>query len=148
MNIVVREDEKGPAVIDRRNSTFSNPWWQLTISQLCTLLAQLCLKHGAMSATQVAPGWSWTGLTSLGSPFVWLGIVFMVLSFPTWLYVLRQLALSVAFPISQSVHVLVPLCSWLVLNEKISTVRWCGIALVVIGLFLVAKPVAKIEERL
>lgn len=127
---------------------FGNPWLQLAISQLCTLLAQLCLKYGAMSATHVAPRWSWTGLTSLGSTFVWIGIIFMMLSFPTWLYVLRHLPLSVAFPISQSVHVAVPLCSWLVLNEYISGVRWTGIALVVIGLFLVAKPVANIEERL
>ena len=72
----------------------------------------------------------------------------MILSFLTWLYVLRHLALSVAFPISQSVHVVVPLCSWIVLGEIISPVRWCGIGLVLIGLFLVAKPVAKFEERL
>ncbi len=127
---------------------FGNPWLQFVISQLCTLLAQLCLKHGAMSSATPGSAWSWTGLTSLGSPFVWLGILFMILSFVTWLYVLRHLALSVAFPISQSVHVLVPLCSWLVLSERISAVRWCGIALVLIGLFLVAKPVAKMEERL
>jgi len=127
---------------------FGNPWLQLAISQLCTLAAQLCLKHGAMSATKDYPEWSWTGLTSLGSPFVWLGIVFMILSFVTWLYVLRQLALSIAFPISQAVHVMVPICSWLVLDERISAIRWFGIALVVLGLFLVAKPVAKLEERL
>lgn len=72
----------------------------------------------------------------------------MILSFVTWLYVLQQLPLSVAFPVTQVVHVMVPLGSWLVLGEAISPIRWGGIALVVLGLFLVAKPVAKLEERL
>ena len=127
---------------------FSNPWLQLSLSQCCTLCADLCLKHGAMTTVHLAPAWSWTGLTGLASPLVWLGIVFLILSFVTWLYVLRQLALSVAFPVSQVVHVMVPLGSWMVLGEMISPTRWGGIALVVIGLFLVAKPVAKLEERL
>nr|MDQ6912323.1 EamA family transporter [Verrucomicrobiota bacterium] len=71
-----------------------------------------------------------------------------ILSFVTWLYVLQQLPLSLAFPVTQVVHVMVPLGSWLVLGEAIGAIRWCGIALVVLGLFLVAKPVAKLEERL
>lgn len=127
---------------------FSNPWLQLMLSQLCTLCADLCLKRGAMSTVHLSPAWSWTGLPGLAAPLVWLGIVFMILSFVTWLYVLQQLALSVAFPVSQVVHVMVPLGSWLVLGEIITTRRWCGIALVLLGLFLVAKPVAKLEERL
>jgi drug/metabolite transporter (DMT)-like permease len=127
---------------------FCNPWLQLAFSQLCTLAADLCLKKGAVTTAQLAPQWSWTGLTTLASPLVWCGIIFMILSFVTWLYVLRHLPLSVAFPVSQTVHILVPFGSWLVLGEIISAARWCGIILVVLGLFFVAKPVAKIEERL
>ena len=59
-----------------------------------------------------------------------MAIVLVILSFLTWLYVLRYIPLSVAFPISQVVHALVPLCSWIFLGELISTLRWCGIALV------------------
>jgi drug/metabolite transporter (DMT)-like permease len=44
--------------------------------------------------------------------------------------------------------VLVPLGCWLFLGEVISALRWCGIALVIIGLALVAKPIANIEQRL
>ncbi len=127
---------------------FGNPWLQLAISQCLTLCADLCLKRGAMTTLHLSPAWSWTGLTGLASPLVWLGIVFLILSFVTWLYVLQQLPLSVAFPVTQVVHVMVPLGSWLVLGEAISPIRWGGIALVVLGLFLVAKPVAKLEERL
>lgn len=127
---------------------FWNPWAQLALSQLCTLASDLCLKRGASAVAHLAPEWAWTGITALASPLVWLGIVLIILSFITWLYVLRHMSLSVVFPASQVVHVMVPLGSWLVLGEKISAVRWIGIALVVLGLFFVAKPVAKMEERL
>ena len=129
-------------------SWFANPWLQLLLSQCCTLCADLCLKRGASTTAHLAPAWSWTGLTSLASPLVWLGIVFMILSFITWLYVLKHLALSVAFPVSQVVHIMVPLGSWLVLGERISAIRWSGIALVLLGLAVVARPVANLEERL
>jgi drug/metabolite transporter (DMT)-like permease len=125
-----------------------NPWLQLAISQLCTLAADLCLKLGANATVHISPKWSWTGLTGLASPLVWLGIVFMILSFVTWLYVLRHLPLSLAFPMSQAVHVMVPIASLLFLGEQISLIRWCGIAFVVLGLIVVAKPVATLEERL
>ena len=92
--------------------------------------------------------WGWTGLTTLASPYVWIGIVFVICSFVTWLYVLRHLPLSVAFPASQVVHVTIPVSSWLVLGEIITPIRWCGIVLLLAGLALVARPVAKLEEKL
>jgi len=72
----------------------------------------------------------------------------VVLSFLSWLYVLRFIPLTIAFPLSRVVDVLVPLSCWLVLGEMISVRRWLGIALVIIGLAVVAKPVARLEERL
>ncbi len=127
---------------------FGNPWLQLALSQIFTFIGNLCLKRGAADTAQLSPAWSWTGVTGLASPIVWLGIVFLILSFVTWLYVLKHLPLSRVFPISQVVHVVVPLGSWLVLGEFISPTRWGGIALVLIGLVLVAKPAANLEERL
>ena len=128
--------------------SFGNPWVQLALSQCFTLLGDLCLKRGAVATAHLSPEWGWTGVTSLASSFVWLGIVFLILSFVTWLYVLKHLPLSLAFPVSQVIHVMVPLGSWLILGEWISPIRWCGIALVLLGLAVVAKPVAKFEERL
>ncbi|MDQ2918828.1 MAG: EamA family transporter [Verrucomicrobiota bacterium] len=131
-----------------KSSFLRNAWLQLFLSQFCTLFADLCLKRGAMTTIHLSPRWAWTGVTGLTSPLVWLGILFLILSFVTWLYVLQQLPLSVAFPVSQVVHVMIPLGSWLVLGEIINAHRWAGIAFVMLGLFLVAKPVAKLEERL
>jgi len=62
--------------------------------------------------------------------------------------VLRYIPITIAFPLSRVVDILVPLGCWIFLSELISPLRWCGIALVVIGLALGAKPIAQIEERL
>jgi len=125
-----------------------NPWLHLIISVVCVAIYELLLKRGASETADPNSSWSWTGLTGLGSIYVWIAIVFVIVSPLTWLYVLRYLPLSVAFPISQSVHVLIPLGSWLILGENIVTLRWIGIALVSLGLAVVAKPVARLEEEL
>lgn len=131
-----------------RPSGFANPWLQLWLSVLCVLASELLLKRGATATAHLSKNWSWTGITGLASPLVWIAIVFVILSFLSWLYVLKYIPLSVAFPLSRVVDVLVPLSCWLILGESISTRRWCGIALVVIGLAIVAKPVAHLEEKL
>jgi len=127
---------------------FGNPWLQLGLSIACVTIYELLLKRGAAETANLSSRWSWTGLTGLASIYVWVAIVFVILSLVTWLYVLRYIPLSVAFPISQAVHVLVPLGSWFVLGENIVTMRWIGIALVSLGLAVVARPVARLEEGL
>jgi drug/metabolite transporter (DMT)-like permease len=128
-------------------SGWRDPGLQLALSVLCVLFSELLLKRGA-SDTASATSWSWTGLNSLASPLVWWGIFFVIASFLSWLYVLKYIPLTIAFPLSRVVDVLVPLSCWIFLGETISARRWCGIALVVIGLAVVAKPVARLEERL
>ena len=127
---------------------FRNPWLHLAVSVTCVAIYELLLKRGASEIADPNSSWSWTGLNGLGSIYVWIAIVFVIASLLTWLYVLRYLPLSIAFPIAQSVHVLVPLGSWLILGENIVTLRWIGIALVSLGLAIVAKPVARLEEEL
>lgn len=125
-----------------------NPWFQIVFGALLVTVSELFLKHGATLTAHVSPRFAWTGLTGLESPWVWCGIVFVILSFLSWLYVLKHIPLSIAFPLSNVVHIFVPLASWIFLGELITPLRWCGIALVLIGVLVVAKPVAQIEERL
>jgi Membrane transporters of cations and cationic drugs len=125
-----------------------NPWVQLAISVLCVTASEVFLKRGAVEAPRLPDHLNWTGVGGLATVNVWLGIVFVIASFISWLYVLRFVPLTVAFPLSNFVHVLIPLSSWFFLDEIISARRWCGIVLVLIGIFIVAKPVAEMEEKL
>jgi len=134
--------------MQNRPSGFGNPWLQLGLSVACVFVSELLLKRGATDVAEPNSTFSWSGINGLASPLVWWAILLIVASFISWLYVLRYVPLTVAYPLSRIVDVLVPLGCWICLGELISVLRWCGIALVIIGLALVAKPIAQIEERL
>jgi drug/metabolite transporter (DMT)-like permease len=126
-----------------------NPFLQIAINAFIVTASELFLKLGARDTAHLnTQQWAWTGISGLASTWTWLGITFMILSLVSWLYVLRQIPLSIAFPLSNVVHVLVPLSCWIFLGELISAKRWCGITLVLIGLVIVAKPFSRIEEKL
>ena len=127
-----------------RRGWFFNPYVQIVAGAILVTASELLLKKGA----SVAPGASWTGLNALASAWTWGGIVTYVLSFGSWLYVLRHLPLGVAFALINAVHVLVPLASWAFLHEAVSGRRWTGIGLVLAGIVMIAGNVAKAEERL
>ena len=133
--------------MSRASRWCNNPWFVLGLEAIFVTASEVLLKVGASETKQVA-GWEWTGLMPLASIWIWVAIVFLILSFICWIYVLRRIPLSIAFPLSNVVHVLVPLSCWIFLCEHISATRWYGIAIVLLGLALVAKPVAKIEEKL
>jgi drug/metabolite transporter (DMT)-like permease len=136
------------AMQNKKPSGFASPWVQLALSVVFVTVSELLLKRGASETANAAISWSWTGINSMASPLVWWGILCVIASFLSWLYVLKYIPLTIAFPLSRVVDVVVPLCCWIFLGEAISMRRWCGIALVVIGLAVVAKPVARLEERL
>jgi len=133
---------------NNRPSGLANPWLLLGFEIVCVLVYELLQKRGATETASLSQVWSWTGITALASPLIWLAMVIMMVSLLSWLYVLRYIPLSIAFPLSRTVDVLIPLSCWIILGEDISRRRWCGIALVVIGLMLTAKPVARLEEKL
>ena len=87
-------------------------------------------------------------MTALGSWRTWVGIILYIVSFVSWLYVLRLLPLSEAFALMSITHVLVPVASWLFLGEAISVLRIMGIACVLGGTVLMANAAALAEEKL
>lgn len=127
---------------------FGNPWVQIVVSAILVTVAELFLKVGARNTAHLSERLSWSGVTGLASIWTWFGIIFIVLSLLSWLSVLRQMPLSIAFPLSNVVHVMIPLSCWIFLGEVISGRRWLGIALLLIGLVIVAKPFARMEEHL
>lgn len=127
---------------------FVNPWVQLAVCVLLATAAEIFLKLGAKETANPDLAWSWTGLTGLRSGWVWWGILASVVSLFNWLATLRKLPLTIAFPVGNAVHILVPLSSWLFLGEDILPRRWAGIGLVLVGLMIVAKPAASLEAKL
>jgi drug/metabolite transporter (DMT)-like permease len=100
-----------------------NAYVQIAIGALLVTASELLLKKGAI-AGGLASGWTW------------IGILTYMLSFASWLYVLRHLPLSIAYPLISVVHLLVPLGAWLILGEMIPGQRWIGIACVFCGVVM------------
>ena len=133
---------------NHRPTGFRNPWFQFVLNIVFVVVYELLLKAGASATANPARTWSWIGISALASPLTWLGIAVIIVDLVIWLYILHYIPLSIAFPLSRAVDVLVPISCWLILKEAISPLRWCGIALVIVGLVVVAKPAAELEERL
>ena len=127
---------------------FLHPSVQLVLCIIAGTASEVLLKKGAENTAHL-PSWlPWLGLTGLNSGWTWLSIVFTLLGFFSWMSAIRVLPLGVAFPLTNAVQVLVPLSCWWFLGERISPLRWCGIALVVAGLMVVARPYARMDARL
>ena len=136
-----------PSAPAKRPSGFLDPYVQLGLGAVLVTASELLLKKGAMAAPP--SGWLTSiGVAALASWWTWAGIVTYLLSFASWLHVLRFVALGIAFAVINVVHVLVPLGCWAFLHEPVSPRRWLGIALVVTGLLLMLQQVAKAEEKL
>jgi drug/metabolite transporter (DMT)-like permease len=73
------------------------------------------------------------------SPFVFGGIFTYVISIFLWLYALTKVDLSFAYPFLASSYVMVLIASWFFLGESIGIIRWIGVAVICIGVFLVSR---------
>jgi drug/metabolite transporter (DMT)-like permease len=135
-------------VIESTRRRFLNPWLQLAICVLLGTTAEIFFKIGARQTANPASVWSWTGVSGLRSSWVWFGVLASIVSLFNWLATIRRLPLTLAFPVANVVHILVPLSSWIFLGETLSFRRWSGVAMLVLGLLIIAQPAAKLEERL
>jgi len=121
-----------------------NPYLQIFLSVFLNAASQILLKIGADQTLKNAV----FGFSGLRSGWVWMGILALIVSLGSWLYALRFVPLNVAYNLAGLLHALVPIGCWLFLGEKISLVRGIGIICVVAGVYVIARPVVKMEERL
>ncbi len=128
---------------------FLNPYVQIGLGALTVTTSELLMKAGA-NATAARPtiAGGWLGIVALTSLWTWAGILCYIISFLSWIYVLRSVPLGIAYALINVAHVLIPIGSWAFLHEAIGPGRWCGIGLVVLGLCLLVGPVAKVEAKL
>ena len=127
---------------------FFNPYFQIVVGALCTTAGELLLKKGANASHAFAGVAEVVGFAPMASLWTWIGIITYVASLISWLYVLRFVPISIAFPLINAVHVLVPIGSLVFLHERVSLGRWVGIGIVLCGILLFIKPLAHAEEKL
>ena len=153
--VLIAKDWTGRGIPARSRARPPTTWYlrpSLHIALNCILMtaSDLFLKVGALKTAQTsAPGWLvWTGIMTLGSGWVIGGIAVNILGFTNWLYILRWVPLSIAYPITSVAIVLVALGAWLFLGEQIGPLRWMGIGLITAGILVCARPAADAEAKL
>jgi drug/metabolite transporter (DMT)-like permease len=129
---------------------YPNQSLHIAINCILMTVAEICLQLGAKEASQVdLPKWlAWTGLREFISAWTIAGVVVYICAFANWLYVLRWVPLSVAYPITSATQVLIAIAAWIFLHEHISLLRWVAILLISGGIVLSSNPAAKAEEKL
>jgi multidrug transporter EmrE-like cation transporter len=109
------------------------------LSVFTTIAGQLLLKKATSSqrlsfdASNLVPS-----LMALATnPFLLAWILFAGVSAALWIYVLSRFELSLAFPVSTTLsYILILVLSWWLFGEQMTIMRWIGIGLMCVGIFM------------
>ncbi|MCR4324818.1 MAG: SMR family transporter [Candidatus Curtissbacteria bacterium] len=115
----------------------------LVVSVILNVTANVLLKKGVLSIGGVSGDKArlFLELTKAAvSPYIVIGLALYGLSFLIWLRVLSFNDLSKSYPIFASiVFLMTTLGSIKFLNEDVSLMRFVGMAIMLVGIFIVAK---------
>ncbi|MDD2389019.1 MAG: EamA family transporter [Desulfobacterales bacterium] len=104
--------------------------------------AQLALKQGMRTI-----GYFDFRLASCGriflavatSPYVLAGLACYVISVVVWLLVLSRVEVSYAYPLLSIGYIVVSVAGWLFFNESMGIIRWTGIIVICLGVWLITR---------
>ena len=86
-----------------------------------------------------------TGIEVFSTPYIWLGILLLIIFFGLYLSVLSWADLSYVIPVTAFGYVMNALLSWQLLGEHISPVRWFGTLMICVGVAVVSRTEEKDE---
>src|SRR5438045_8210442 len=95
-----RQSSASAARTSDRPTAFRNAWFQFVLNIIGVVVYELLSKAGASATADPARSWSWFGISALASPLTWLAIGVIIIDLIIWLYILRYIPLSIAFPLS------------------------------------------------
>ena len=111
---------------------------------LLNAFAQLLLKAGASSVGKISldagvPALWRTALGLAQHPGIVGGLACYVFSVVLWIVALSRVEVSVAYPMLSIGYVLNAMLAWWLFGEQITGQRWLGIAVIIVGVVLVAR---------
>lgn len=111
---------------------------QIGIVLLCVAMissGQILFKMAAVSINENLS----TGFMSILNQHLIAGLFIYVLATALWIYLLRSVALSVAYPFMALSFLIVPVVSYYFFNEPLSLKVIIGGALVIVGVCIIAR---------
>ena len=83
----------------------------------------------------------------LSSPYIWLGIACLLTFFAAYMLVLTWADYSYVQPASAFSYAIVAVLSYFLLVEVVSPLRWAGIAVICVGVFVVGRTPHRTTEN-
>lgn len=114
----------------------------ILITVSLSVFAQVMLKAGVNSLGKISfvgPNFLVTFKSLLINPLVALGFVTYALSALFWLLILTRVELSFAYPMMGLSFVLLTFVSVFFLGEQVSLIRWAGVLVIVLGVYLISR---------
>lgn len=113
------------------------------ISVAVGAVGQACIKAAMLQLGPIAfstpAGAIDASLSILRQPFIWLAIPLYGSGFLAWAIALSRLQLSYAYPLLAVGYLINPLVAIVLFGEPIPTLRWIGIACIMLGVTLVGR---------
>ncbi len=114
----------------------------IALTSLCDTINQLFLKS-AIDSLNFTPTLNIIKIFKfifklISKPRLWLGFGFSLISLCIWLIVLSKADLNFAFSADSMHYIFIALASRFVLKEKMSTWRWLGTGLIMVGIVFVS----------
>jgi drug/metabolite transporter (DMT)-like permease len=82
------------------------------------------------------------------SPFIWLGVASLLTFFVAYMLVLTWADYSYVQPASSFSYAVVAFFSYLLIGEVVTPLRWLGIAVICVGVFVVGRTHPQTTENL
>ncbi len=110
----------------------------ILLSVLLGATAQILFKVGVLQLGSIS--FDWPGIARLAlNPAILSGLAAFAASFLLWLKILAAAPLSYAYPMVSLGYVFVFVVSWLYLGESLPPLRVLGLALIIAGIFFIAR---------
>lgn len=108
----------------------------ILLNILLLLSGQILWKFGVSKMTS----WDLVSVINLMlSPLILAGLILYALATVFWLYILSKVPLSIAYPFQSLTYVFGIVAGYLIFKENVSFVQWCGVILLVLAVYLIAK---------
>jgi len=106
-------------------------FWFILGGVLLNAAAQLLLKAG----TNAMP----LGIRLAIEPHILAGLACYAISVVVWVVALSRVPVSIAYPMLSIGYVVNAVAAWALLGEALTPLRMAGIAVIVVGVFMVAR---------
>lgn len=110
----------------------------IVIQSILLIAAQSLLKVSVQLFGDFSWSWSYFKTVFTTWQFAASGVCALA-AFLVWMYVLKRYPFGLAYPLLSISYIIGLLSAYFVFHETVPLTRWIGVAIVMVGVFLIAK---------